>query len=194
MPRAFLAIELPLAVRSTLLECRDVMLAEDPAWRSEKWVAEQNLHVTLRFLGSVPDPACELVAERVALALSDLEPYRLRLDTLRVVPRARTASMLWVTASSGSEQTAQLAQRLAEATTFLDIPPETKPFSTHVTLVRARRPRRVSHDALDEMERHLARTDERSLSMSVREVTLIESTLTPRGPVYETMAVIPFGR
>lgn len=194
MPRAFLAISLPLAVRATFAECRGVLLGEDPAWRGEKWVAEENLHVTLRFLGTVPEPACDLVTERVELAVSDLEPYRLRLDALRPVPRARSASMLWIAASAGVQESAELAEQLTEATSFLDFEPDGKAFTPHVTLVRARRPRRISHDALDEVERHLARADERSVAMSVREVTLYASTLTARGPVYEELAVIPFGR
>jgi len=194
MPRAFLAISLPLAVRATFVQCREVFCRHDPSWRDEKWVAEENLHVTLRFLGNVPEPACEMVAERAGLALSDLEPYRLRLDTVRTVPRARSASLLWVAPSAGGEATAELAERLEHATAFLDFEPDNRAFKTHVTLVRARHPRKVAHEALDEVEHCLHRADDRALSMSVREVTLYASTLTPRGPVYEELARIPFGR
>lgn len=194
MPRAFLAIALPLGLRGAVTQCRETFLAHDPSWRSEKWVADENLHVTLRFLGSVPEPACEMVAERAALALSDIEPYRLRLDVLKAVPRARSASLLWLAASAGVEQTAEIAERLAEATSFLDFEPDGRAFKTHVTLVRARRPRRVALEAIDEVERCLHHLDERTLAMSVREVTLFGSTLTPRGPVYEELALIPLGR
>lgn len=194
MPRAFLAITLPLALRATLVQCRQSFLEHDPAWRDEKWVAEDNLHVTLRFLGNVPEPACEVLAERAALAISDLEPYRLRLDVIRAVPRPRSASLMWVAPSSGADDTAELAQRMAEASSFLDFQPDGRAFKTHVTLVRARHPRKVVHEALDETERCLHHADERGTTMSVREVTLYASTLTPRGPVYEELALIPFGR
>lgn len=193
MPRAFLAISLPLALRATLVQCRQILSEHDPAWRNEKWVAEENLHVTLRFLGNVPEPACQMVAERSALALADLEPYRLRLDTVRAVPRARSASLLWIAPSVGGEETAELASRLAQATAFLDFEPDNHAFKAHVTLVRARRPRKVLHDALDEVEHCLHRAEERALSMSVRQVTLYASTLTPRGPVYEELARVPLG-
>ncbi|MHB1323121.1 MAG: RNA 2',3'-cyclic phosphodiesterase [Coriobacteriia bacterium] len=194
MPRAFLAITMPLALRSTFSACRDAFLAEDPEWRTEKWVADENLHVTLRFLGEVPVPACALVAERAATALSDLEPYLLRLDIARAIPRPRSASLVWVGASAGAEQTAAVAERLAAATAFLDFKPDTRTFKTHVTLVRARHPRRVTHDAIDALEHCLHRAEERAVRMSVREVTLYASTLTPRGPVYEELAIIPMGR
>lgn len=194
MPRAFFAISLPLAVRGTLAQCRNEFLTVDPTWRGEKWVANENLHVTLRFLGSVPEPACALVAERAAVALSDLEPYRLRLDVVRAIPRPRSASLVWVAASAGAEHTAELAERLAGASAFLDFEPDNRSFKTHATLVRARHPRRVSHEAIDAVEHCLHRADERAITMSVRDVTLYASTLTPRGPVYEELAIIPLGR
>lgn len=194
MPRAFLAITLPLPLRSTFETCRETFLRHDPAWRGERWVAPENLHVTLRFLGTVPEPACDLVAERVAAAVAGFEPYRLRLDVVRAIPRPRSASLLWVAPSAGAEETFDLADRMLDATSFLDFEPEGRAFKTHVTLVRARHPRRVLHEALDEVEHCLHRADERAVTMSVHEVTLYASTLTPRGPVYEELAVIPLGR
>jgi 2'-5' RNA ligase len=194
MPRAFLAITLPRSLKNTLMQCREAFLTSDSAWRDEKWVAEENLHVTLRFLGNVPDPACALVAERSALELSPLEPYRLRLDVVRAVPRPRSASLVWVAPSAGAAETSEVAEALTAATSFLDFEPDNRSFKTHVTLVRSRHPRRVTHEALDAMEHCLHRAEERAVAMSVREVTLYASTLTPKGPVYEELAVVPFGR
>jgi 2'-5' RNA ligase len=193
MPRAFLAISLPLAVRGTFESCRDAFVARDPAWRDEKWVAPENLHVTLRFLGTIADPACEVVTDRVRIALATVEPYRLRLDCAHAIPRPRSASILWIGPGSGAEETADVAARVAGAVSFLDFAPDGRAFKTHVTLCRARRPRRVQTDAIDEVDRILHCADERSVTMSVREVTLFASTLTPRGPVYEELANIPFG-
>ncbi|MDO8903200.1 MAG: RNA 2',3'-cyclic phosphodiesterase [Hydrogenophaga sp.] len=193
MPRAFLAISLPLSLRSTFVACRESLITHDPSWRGEKWVAEENLHVTLRFLGSVPEDACAEVADRVRDALSDVGTYRLRLDTVRAIPRPRSASLLWVGASAGAEDTVGVASRIAGATSFVDFTPDGREFKTHVTLCRARHPRRIATAALDEVEHLLRRSDERATTMSVREVTLFASTLTPRGPVYEELAIIPLG-
>ena len=89
VPRAFLAIALPIAVRSTLAACREAFVAADPEWRGEKWVAEANLHVTLRFLGSVPEPAVPLIARCGPLDdRGPIEPYQLRLDAVRRHPAA----------------------------------------------------------------------------------------------------------
>lgn len=194
MPRAFLAIALPIALRTTLASVRGAFIQADPAWRAEKWVAEENLHVTLRFLGDVPEAAIPHVTSAVRDAVADSEPYRLRLDCVRAVPRARSASLVWATPAAGGDETHLLAARVARATSFLDFTPEGRAFKTHVTLCRARHPRRVETSAMLAAEHALSRAEERAASMSVREVTLFSSVLTPRGPVYEEIAIIPFGR
>lgn len=194
MPRAFLAIHLPIAVRSTFAACREDFCAADPAWQGEKWVAEENLHVTLRFLGTVEESAVPLVLRGAAEAVRHLDSYRLRLDVVRAVPRARSASLLWVAPSTGGEETVALAERLTEAVSFLDYEPQGHAFKPHVTLCRARRPRRADSRGLDAVERILRTSDERSVCVSVREVTLFSSKLTPRGPVYEELGVVAFGR
>lgn len=168
-------------------------MAADPEWRGEKWVAEPNLHITLRFLGSVPEPVLPLITRSVRSAIEDLEPYRLRLGLVRAVPRPRSASLVWVAPEAPHDETSMLAERIAAATSFLEFEPEGRAFKAHVTLCRARRPRRVSTEALDAVEHVLSRADERSACVSVREVTLFSSVLTPRGPVYEELAIVPFG-
>lgn len=193
MPRTFLAITLPRSIRGTFSECRQLLCAADPGWRSEKWVAEENLHVTLRFLGQVPESAYPELVSSVGHWLSGATSYRLRLDAVRAVPRSRSASLLWVGASAGALETGEIAARIEQAVAFLPFEPDGRGFKTHVTLCRARRPRRVERVALDEVEHFLSRADERAITMSVREVTLMESTLTPHGPVYEERAVIPLG-
>lgn len=193
MPRAFLAITLPPQLRGTLVTCRETFQALDPAWIPEKWVAEENLHVTLRFLGTIPEMACDLIAEEAAPVLARIAPYRLRLETVRAVPRPRSASMLWVGAGTGAAETVELAGEIDRAAAFLNLKPEERALNAHATLVRARRPLPVSHEALDAVEHVLHRAGERDVTMSVREVTLYESTLTPRGPVYSELAVLPLG-
>lgn len=194
MPRAFVAIPLPIAMRSTFATCRETFVDADPEWRGEKWVAEENLHVTLRFLGVVPDALVPIVTDAVREAAAHVEPYRLRLDVVRAVPRPRSASLVWIQPSVGGEETAALATAVADATSFLQFEPQGHHFKTHVTLCRARHPRRVTTPALDAVEHLLRRTEERAHTMSVRELTLYASTLTPRGPIYEELAIIPLGR
>lgn len=194
MPRVFFAIPMPLAVRRTLVACREACVAHDTSWTGEKWVAPENLHVTLRFLGTLAEPDVERCIAEVTRVSGRTEPFRLRLDAVRAIPQRRSASLIWVAPSQGGEAVMALADEITRATSFLDFQPDGKRFRPHVTLCRARSPRRLSPAALDEMERVLSGPGERVVSMSVPGVTLFASTLTPRGPVYEELAAIPFHR
>lgn len=193
MVRAFIGIALPVAVRQTLVRCREAYLDEDPTWRHEKWVPEENLHVTLRFLGQVPEPTLDEVTDALEAAVATVGRFRVRLGSARAVPRPRAASLLWVDASAGAEETAALAAVVGEALTPCGFEPESRPFKTHVTLCRARALKRASTPALDAIDRVLAMASEREATLSVRAVTLYSSTLTPGGPVYEEIAVVPLG-
>lgn len=192
MPRVFFAVPMSIALRQTLVACRQACVTADPQWAGEKWVAPENLHATLRFLGTVPGPDVERCVEAVAEGLRTIPPFPLRLDRVRVVPQRRSASLIWVGPSIGAEEITAVADTIASATSFVDFHPDGKRFRPHVTLCRARAPRRLATGALDEVERLLHVSGERAVSMSVRGVTLFSSTLTPRGPVYEQIAVVPF--
>ncbi|MBN2248277.1 MAG: RNA 2',3'-cyclic phosphodiesterase [Coriobacteriia bacterium] len=193
MPRVFFAIPLSLAVSRTFVSCREAIIAEDPAWVGEKWVDPANLHITIRFLGTVQGPEVQRCITEATRALATLEPYRLRLDLIHAIPQRGSASLLWVAPSTGAEETTALADAIAHATSFVDPHPDGKRFRPHVTLCRARSPRRISADALEQVERLLHSADDRVISMSVPGVTLLTSTLTPRGPVYEEVATVPLG-
>ena len=52
--RLFVGIPLPEATRRALTDGCDAIRADDSAWRTEKWVAPENLHITLAFLGRLP--------------------------------------------------------------------------------------------------------------------------------------------
>ncbi len=60
----------------------------------------------------------------------------------------------------------------------------------HITLVRSRRPRRVSTEALEAGDKIIRRAPVECF-LSVERFTLYSSTLTPTGPVYEKIASVP---
>src|SRR3712207_508452 len=82
--RLFTAIELPEPVRAHLLDVRDRL--HDPAEAvAVSWVKPENLHVTLKFLGEVPDAAVGGLLE--SLARVDVRPIRLVADHIVYFPK-----------------------------------------------------------------------------------------------------------
>ena len=53
--RLFIAIELPTSVRAELASLQS-RLQHEPALKNVRWVSPNNIHLTLKFLGNVPQP------------------------------------------------------------------------------------------------------------------------------------------
>ncbi len=190
--RAFLGIGLAPQVRTTLGSCGAALRETSREWRGEKWVPEENLHVTLKFLGTVAPDSLDEIVDVLRVVCEESAEYELSIGDVQAIPGLRAASMLWATLSEGESRTAELAASIDQALTTLDAPPQSRPFTAHITLARAHRPKAVPFDALDACNRALFGADARDKRMSVRGITLYSSTLTPRGALYEELAFVPF--
>lgn len=189
--RSFVAIELADDVRARLRDADNALVAASPRWRDEKWVAEHNLHVTLKFLGALSDEQLACVRSALSRELDGGGTFELELAGLRAVPSPRRCSMVWAQFADADEQCARLAARVEEAAVSCGLPAETRAFSAHTTLVRARRAHRLAGEALSCAD---AVATAPRISMSVLCVTLFASTLTRTGPIYEAIDSWALGR
>jgi 2'-5' RNA ligase len=198
--RAFVAMRLPTPALDGLAAAGAEVRRRSPAWVGEKWVARDSLHVTLEFLGDRDADELDALAVALTAGPGSLPSFSYSLGTLRAVPSPRRASMLWAVPLEGSPAMERLARAVAEAGLEIGVPVPERPFTTHVTLARARRPLRIDPAALaDAWDRTPGVSGKdpgkdpfRNLSGS--EVTVFTSMLTRSGPVYETWARVPLGR
>ena len=191
--RAFIGIPLSDEVRCSIASACEAFRAAAPPWRDDKWVPVENLHVTLKFLGDIPQDQIEPLRLALAEACRGIEPFELELASLKAVPNHRHATMLWARGTEHGElagRCAALAASIDESIVPLGFEPEQRAFKAHVTLCRTRRPRRVHAEALQVAGEALAAGPD---SMSVRSVTLFKSTLGQGSPVYEPVAEASLG-
>lgn len=186
--RCFVGLELPPDVVRLLSGACEALRRDAPTWRGEKWVADQNLHVTIAFIGSVADEAVSRLAGQIGDAVAGSRAFDLRFTRVRAVPGLHRCRMIWADFDDPDESCARLAERvLAAAEPFGAQRPE-RVFRAHVTLARARRPRALSAAAVqvaDDIAHHMPG------SMSVGSATLFASTLSSTGPHYEMIGSWP---
>jgi 2'-5' RNA ligase len=112
--------------------------------RGGRAVPVDNLHVTLAFLGAVPEPS--LAAVRVLARVASVQcdpatvPLHVRLDAIDYWRHAR---ILCATATSGAPGAASLAGALKAALAAAGFHPDLEPFRAHVTLARQVKSARV---------------------------------------------------
>jgi RNA 2',3'-cyclic 3'-phosphodiesterase len=130
--RLFVALELPDWAREELGAWQRAALAADPALRAP---AAETLHITLCFLGWVPERRIEEVTRIVTGREGG--PVELRFEPQPVpVPRGRPRLYAADAPSEGADRLAAEVCRDLEAARLYE--PERRPFWSHVTIARVR--------------------------------------------------------
>ena len=182
--RAFLALDIPAAVRDALADVQRQLDAPDANIR---WVAPENLHVTLKFLGDVAD---EQVAEVLAAAeqvAGDAAPIPFDVRGVRLVPPRGRVRMVWAEIDDKAAGIARLHGQIEPALAALGFQPDTRDFKPHITLGRIKSVR--DHDALRRSAQPY--TDEDFGPALAEDLVTCSSRLTPRGPIYTPLAKAP---
>ena len=126
MYRLFVAIELPEWVKAELSGLSFGL-------PGAHWVPDDQLHLTLRFIGEVDKIQFEEIAQ--ALTEVQLDPFDLALEGVGTFPPRGTPTVLWVGLEK-SEPLGQLRRRVESALQQAGVQPEGRKFSPHITLAR----------------------------------------------------------
>jgi 2'-5' RNA ligase len=186
--RCFLSIGLPKPVVARLQLTARTFRDASPAWRDEKWVAPALLHVTLAFLGPVPDEDVGALLDRLRETGDRRMPFTLHLSGARAVPTMHRTAMIWALLDGDVQEASSLRD---DVLATAGCRPDPRPFRPHVTLVRSRRPRRVHHDPLAALEATLMESGKAPDGLvSVPSFTVVASTLGVAGPTYRTLGVV----
>ncbi|MCX7749986.1 MAG: RNA 2',3'-cyclic phosphodiesterase [Candidatus Bipolaricaulota bacterium] len=181
--RLFFCVELPPPVRAELARLAARLR---PRVRGAKWVEEENLHLTLRFLGEVGEDLLPGLQKLGEAAAGEAAPFELVLDRLGAFPSPSRARVLWAGTAGDAAPFVALAARLEEGVQRLGLPPEEKTAHPHVTLARLRIP--------GDLASLLGTTALTPLPVGLDALTLMESELRPEGPRYTPLARWPFRR
>ncbi len=169
--RLFLAIPLPKSLR------RELLKTVEPLRRAirGKWVEEENLHLTLAFLGEVPEARVEAAAAALQGAAEAVPGFSLTLGEVAPIPPRRPSAVAVQVAPEPNAK--RLQQLTAAAIRRLGLPVSVH--DLHLTLVR---PKGIAPalPGLPVLNR----------SFYVGEITLFQSTLTPKGPIYRPLKAL----
>src|SRR4051794_22779348 len=94
--RLFLALKLSEEARAALsAEIRRLEHALEPRGFQVAWVAEERLHLTLKFLGETADERSEKLIEALKNPCAESPPFDLALRGLGAFPEPRRPRILW---------------------------------------------------------------------------------------------------
>ena len=131
--RAFFGVPVPERQREELAPFLKACAQAAPEFR---WTPNDNLHVTVRFIGSVDRSLVEAVAD--ALAGRPLSAFEMQLGEVGTFRRGRAARVVWLGLRGGLRGAAALASQVQEECLKAGLPAESRPYLAHLTLARAR--------------------------------------------------------
>lgn len=179
--RLFIAALISEEVRAALAEARAQLERAVPD-RTLRWVAPENYHITLLFLGEQPEERVPAIVEAMGQVRVGVTPFRIQVRGLGVFPNWNRPNVLWAGATQGTPQLTQLATALERR---LLSAPSNKQFHPHITLARLKTPHRdaegVKKRLFDAVQRLLPAEFG---GYELRAISLMQSTLTPDGSIY----------
>jgi 2'-5' RNA ligase len=177
MHRLFVAIRPPEHIRDLLIDAMD----DSPDFR---WQDEEQLHLTLRFVGEVDRPLAQDLAD--ALGRVRFEPFELRISGVGRFEQ-RSSGALWAGVEPKAP-VAALAAKIERVCLAVGLEPERRAFFPHITLARWKGRRAHAVARFLDAKRAL-----RSDPFAVGEFILFESHLSRHGAHYEEVASYPLG-
>lgn len=165
--RLFIAIELSPEAKQLVKDVQETF-----RWQhvGGNYTPEENLHITLAFIGEYGDPDSVLEA----LSNVSIKRFEVTLDTVGCF------GDLWWIGASESKTLDALAGKVRHALADAEIPYDRKRFKTHVTILRkpVYRDRQISHMTIE------------PVTMKVERIRLMRSTRGKNGMIYTELGAV----
>lgn len=175
--RLFVAIELPPQVKAELAKLKTKLARSFPHVR---WERAENLHLTLKFLGST-EVAPELILASVIKKLVGVRAFTLHFGTLGVI--MNKAAVVTVEVEK-SEELMRLYHMVNNCLDEIGFKHERRTFHPHVTLGRIR-----ERDTIHPL--HIPQASVATPQLKVEEVILFDSRVTSPGAIHTRLGTIP---
>jgi RNA 2',3'-cyclic 3'-phosphodiesterase len=183
--RCFIAVRIPESVKKAVAEAIDALRKSGA---DVKWVPAENIHITLKFLGSTDESVIEEIKESLYRRASAYRPFSVGISGTGYFPAGRRPRVVWVGIEDGGHL-ANIQRDVEKEMVRFGYPEEGRPFSPHLTIGRVRSDKRMT-----EMLKRLDAYRETGFGeMEIDGITLMKSELRPAGAVYSSLAEIPFG-
>jgi 2'-5' RNA ligase len=152
-----------------------------------KWVGKNNLHLTMKFLGDISLEQRELIKSILKEITSRYSPFIIKLSSnIGTFPTYQMPRIIWVGIKEGISELKKLHNSIENNLSNNGFPREDKEFSGHITIGRVKFIRDKNN-----FIQILKRIEVNNFTQEVGSIDLMESKLTPDGPIYNITAKFP---
>jgi len=178
--RLFVAINLPIDLKRELFDIQKEITSQldEDFIKADvfKWVAMENLHLTLKFIGEVGDSQIEKIIANVLKISQQQKSFEIKTDTICYYTTKQCPQLIWLTIEKNKDLE-NLAKNFGENN-----------FLGHITLARIKE---WIFKKIDPQERLVIEKDF-DYKIQVNSIELMESILKKTGPEYKIIKSFAF--
>lgn len=179
--RLFIACELTKPARKYINQLLDLLRQE--SLNGFRLAKENNIHMTLKFLGSVPCERIPEITSGMEEAVKDTAAFTLQIQGMGAFPSLDNPRILWSNIHGELDTLVQLHKRLEDVLESQGFPREQRPYFPHLTL--ARRQRKLFDSDLQHLKSLVVIAQALGQeSLPISKLTLMQSTLSRQGAAY----------
>lgn len=181
--RTFVALELPERVKQALADYLAPLRELD---RDVRWTKAANLHLTLKFIGDTAADQIAVIVRNLSEVCSRFEKFTVAISGCGVFPNEETPRVLWLGLHEATNKLVDLANAVDQCLQELDIPPERRGFSPHLTIARVKRGKAAG------VIQRLKEKPSPALTVTFENCTFMQSQLHSAGAIYTRLHVMAF--
>jgi len=185
--RLFFAVEIPADVRVRIYDSLALVRKQSPQIR---WIPPDNLHITLKFLGEVPEKGVSEVIKCAENCIAKMKPgaFEISFARLGAFPNAKHPRVIWCGVDGNHETLSSIAVVLESELEMLGFEKEKRPYRAHLTVGKISPVKREV-----DFDRYIHDYEKTVFAgISVNMISLMQSVLNQHGAVH-SLAGRPFG-
>jgi len=182
--RCFLAIALPEDIQRQLTHLQERLGSQV---RGVRWTRTDHIHLTIKFLGEVPDRDIPSVCELASTITARYKPFKLEVGRTGCFPPRGPARIVWVGIPDPPRALIDCQRDCETRYAELGFKAENRPYHAHLTIGRVK-------DMRADREIRLAVENEQRFDAGrflAEELILFQSVLERSGPIYTVVARAP---
>jgi 2'-5' RNA ligase len=184
--RCFIAVEIPGKIKGDIGKLIEILRKHNA---DVKWVAHENLHLTLKFLGKTHEDLLPKIVESLSEIVLPYKPFCIKIYSMGVFPNRKYPRVIWI-GMEDSEVLKRLQRDIDDSMASLGYQKEERIFHPHLTIGRVRSQRGMM--ALIHEFDNFKGMDFGNIE--VCNIKLMKSELRPMGAQYFCLQEIPLGR
>lgn len=178
--RSFIAAEIDIETKQKIT----ALISELKKSEADvKWLTENKIHITLKFLGDIETEKIDKISAVIKNCSGDFKKFAITLSDLGCFPDTTKPRVVWIGIANGKETLKSINTKIENELENIGIKKESRDFKAHITLGRVR----SFKNTVDLTKKMKEINLENFREITVQDITLYQSTLTPKGAVYSPL-------